>query len=189
MTTIRFTILLLSMILAACSSHQVKVLKEAGDQLKQVKSYSWKSGSINSEGKINNRAVVFDTALRSEVKRILSKKGLTLTDSDGDVVLDYRVTIKPELLASGDVVEDSAIWQRNNFGVVQFEGWVSSNGAAELNSRGIILLTVYDQSGKSILWEAYVSKILHNQPGFDDDTIKHAVEAAIDVLLRRFPKI
>ncbi|MGI9287621.1 MAG: DUF4136 domain-containing protein [Pseudomonadales bacterium] len=186
---VRNFLLYLVLMLASCSTQKVKVLQEADARLENVTSYSWITGPLKARGKINTNAVVFDEAIRTEVKKNLRAKGLAHEETGGDVVLDYRITAQPEALVPGDDAEYGATWRRNNAGKLHYEGWSANEGLAELKSRGVLLLIVHDEGGKSILWEAYASRIVRNQGSLDDAALRQIAKSTIAALLKRFPTL
>jgi len=188
MSFYRFSILsIAALVLSACTSQKLIVTQPADAQLSLANTYSWSSQPISAKGLVDDSAAVFDKALRKDVKKSMKAKGYVYQEVGGDIALDYRITVFAEAAAAIQATEAQATWGKNDSGTLEFNGWSEIDGASALNNTAVLVLTAYQGSSKTKLWEAYVRRIVKNQGILSRDLIEEGVKSAVSRLMGEFP--
>lgn len=165
--------LICSVVLVACSAvfaQDVHTNFMPGTDFSKFHTYKWVAIAGNED--VNQ---IMDAEIKQAVDSQLAGKGLTKTDADSaDLYIGYQTAVNQQKQ-----------WNAMGMG----GGWRFGGGMGTVTSStidiGTIVLDMYDQAGKQLVWSGRATKTL--SPSKNQEKNQKELDKSMEKLLKDFP--
>jgi hypothetical protein len=183
----QWVLVLLTLVVSACSSIKVQVDTSLGIDANRYQTYSWSSDvAVDASGGFARLAAV-DEAMRSVVSEKMTAKGYRHVERESaHLLLDYRVMQQLKVDQGGLISptdESRRAWDINSdpANTAIYNHQVPT----ELKS-GVVILMASDAKTDQVLWQGQAVKLLENDYPNSEQT-KALVTELVNKLLKEFP--
>jgi hypothetical protein len=176
-------VLLITYLLAGCSSIPVSQDYLPTADFSGLKSYSWSADILQMEKEIKGNNPLMSSRIHAAVDRHLAAKNYRLrTDSQTDFLVSYQVDIRQRLTSEGTSSSVSL-----GFGSIRSFGSIGLGTGSNLHDKdeATLIIDIINSEDNSLLWRGSSKRYVQSQK--DPDELTKLIDAHVNAILAQFP--
>ncbi|BFM14008.1 hypothetical protein R50073_01910 [Maricurvus nonylphenolicus] len=172
--------------LTGCSLVESNYVSTPGVDVSQYETYSWVTEPLAAE---DSGIYRFDNSMRNALSAELAVKGYRWVESGGDMLLDFRLGLRPEEVERGSSVPPQGVeFDRSGNTNVDLNPTMDVSAEVVNYTRGEIVVTFYSPDQQQRYWEGSVSQVTEQQAGDSVEVREENIPGYVSRILNKFPK-